>query len=81
MVDNYVKIESQKLRWMQSHQNQIRSDLYDGLQDSVHMGINNAGTICKKLSQFPLLQIFIHTQVLTDSLKNRLQEMSGTGPY
>ncbi|KAH7851020.1 hypothetical protein Vadar_006182 [Vaccinium darrowii] len=43
VVDNYVKIESQKLRWMRSHQNQIRSDLYDGLQDSVHMGIINAG--------------------------------------
>ncbi|KAH7853445.1 hypothetical protein Vadar_002482 [Vaccinium darrowii] len=43
VVDNYVKIESQKLRWMRSHQKEIRSDLYDGLQDSVHMGINNAG--------------------------------------
>ncbi|KAI8535797.1 hypothetical protein RHMOL_Rhmol10G0202000 [Rhododendron molle] len=42
VVDNYVKIESHKLRWMHTHQKEIRAELYDGLQDSVHVGIRHA---------------------------------------
>ncbi|CAL2256484.1 unnamed protein product [Prunus armeniaca] len=43
IVDNYVKTESQKLRWMSSNQEKIRAELYQGLQDSLNRGVNNAG--------------------------------------
>ncbi|XP_048441363.1 uncharacterized protein LOC125477912 [Pyrus x bretschneideri] len=42
VVDNYVKIESQKLRWMRNNQHTIRSEFYRGLQDSLIAGQNNA---------------------------------------
>ena len=44
VVDTYVKIESQKLRWVRSHQKEIRSEIYQGLRDSLISGENNAGT-------------------------------------
>lgn len=43
VVDNYVKIESQKLRWLRSNQDTIRKEFYQGLQDSFIAGENNAG--------------------------------------
>ncbi|KAL0290225.1 UNVERIFIED_CONTAM: hypothetical protein Sangu_2581200 [Sesamum angustifolium] len=42
VVDNYVKIEAQKLRWIRFHQNDIRAELYEGLQDCLNAGENNA---------------------------------------
>ncbi|XP_073059734.1 uncharacterized protein [Primulina eburnea] len=42
VVDNYVKIETQRLRWIRSNQRDIRSELYQGLQDCLHGG--NVGT-------------------------------------
>lgn len=45
VVDNYVKIETQRLRWIRSNQRDIRSELYQGLQDCLHGGENNTGTI------------------------------------
>ncbi|XP_075473566.1 uncharacterized protein LOC142504586 isoform X2 [Primulina tabacum] len=44
-VDNYVKIETQRLRWICSNQRDIRSELYQGLQDCLHGGENNAGNV------------------------------------
>lgn len=43
VVDNYVKIESHRLRWVRSHQTTLRAELYQGLQDSLNAGENNAG--------------------------------------
>lgn len=44
VVDTYVKIESQKLRWVRSNQDKIRSAIYQGLRDSLLItGENNAG--------------------------------------
>ncbi|XP_017181009.2 uncharacterized protein [Malus domestica] len=45
VVDNYIKIESQKLRWLRSNQATVRADLYKGLQDSLNAGQHNAGSI------------------------------------
>ena len=44
VVDNYVKIESGRLRWIKEHQSDIRSELYQGLQDVLHVGETNVGT-------------------------------------
>lgn len=33
VVDDYVKIETQRLRWIRTNQHNIRSELYQGLQD------------------------------------------------
>ncbi|KAK8940788.1 hypothetical protein KSP39_PZI010489 [Platanthera zijinensis] len=41
VVDNYIKIETRKLRWIRSHQSDIRAELYQGLQDSLNMGEND----------------------------------------
>lgn len=43
--DNYVKIETQKLRWIRRNQDDLRRELYDGLHDSLNSGANNAGMI------------------------------------
>ncbi|XP_073125562.1 uncharacterized protein [Henckelia pumila] len=45
VVDNYLKIETQRLRWIRSNQREIRSELYQGLQDCLHGGENNAGNV------------------------------------
>ena len=47
VVDNYVKIESGRLRWIRGHQDKIRAEVYQGLQDALHIGETNAGTHCK----------------------------------
>lgn len=39
----YVKIETQKLRWIRSHQSDVRAELYQGLQDCLQSGENDAG--------------------------------------
>ena len=43
-VDNYVKIESQRLKWIHFNQQTIRSEIYQGLQDSYDAGEDAAGT-------------------------------------
>ncbi|XP_073139037.1 uncharacterized protein [Henckelia pumila] len=45
VVNNYVKIETQRLRWIRSNQRNIRSELYQGLQDCLDGGENNAGNV------------------------------------
>ncbi|KAL0285519.1 UNVERIFIED_CONTAM: hypothetical protein Sangu_2774500 [Sesamum angustifolium] len=49
VVDNYVKIEAQKLRWIRFHQNDIRAELYEGLQDCLNAGENNAGNVGRRI--------------------------------
>ncbi|KAI5382125.1 hypothetical protein KIW84_UN0148 [Lathyrus oleraceus] len=48
VVDNYVKIESGRLRWVKEHQGDIRSELYQGLHDALHVGETNAENIGKR---------------------------------
>ena len=40
VVDMYVKIEAQRLEWIRRNQDEIRSALYQGLQDHVQQGDN-----------------------------------------
>ncbi|KAI5438474.1 hypothetical protein KIW84_024275 [Lathyrus oleraceus] len=42
VVDNYVKIESRRLRWIKEQQSDICAELYQGLQDALHVGETNA---------------------------------------
>ncbi|KAL6205141.1 hypothetical protein ACLB2K_022405 [Fragaria x ananassa] len=44
VVDNYVKIETQKLRYIRNNQADLRCEFYDGLQDSLNVGEDNADT-------------------------------------
>ncbi|KAF8391388.1 hypothetical protein HHK36_023692 [Tetracentron sinense] len=56
-VDNYVKIETQRLRYLRDNQNVIRSELYQGLQDAIASGETNAARY-----GFPFtLEIFART--------------------
>ncbi|XP_058746222.1 uncharacterized protein LOC131619101 [Vicia villosa] len=48
IVDNYVKIESGRLRWIREHQSNIRAEVYQGLQDALHVGETNAENIGKR---------------------------------
>ncbi|XP_028095034.1 uncharacterized protein LOC114295050 [Camellia sinensis] len=48
VVDNYVKIESYKLRWIRTHQNHIRAYFYQGLLDAVHAGENYGGNVGRR---------------------------------
>ncbi|XP_050902737.1 uncharacterized protein LOC127115174 [Lathyrus oleraceus] len=48
VVDNYVKIESGRLRCIKEHQSDIRSELYQGLHDALHVGETNAENIGKR---------------------------------
>ncbi|XP_050896083.1 uncharacterized protein LOC127102791 [Lathyrus oleraceus] len=45
VIDNYVKIETERLRWIRRNQNNIRSEVYQGLQDALHDGENNADNV------------------------------------
>ncbi|KAI5432851.1 hypothetical protein KIW84_020236 [Lathyrus oleraceus] len=48
VVDNYVKIESGRLRWIKEHQSDIHVKVYQGLQDALHVGETNAENIGKR---------------------------------
>ncbi|XP_027905922.1 uncharacterized protein LOC114165517 [Vigna unguiculata] len=48
VVDNYVKIETGRLRWIRNHQNNIRAEVYQGLQDALHEGQTHADTVGKR---------------------------------
>ena len=45
VVDNYVKIETHKLRWFEHNQDSIRADLYQGLQDAFHEGKSDTSNV------------------------------------
>ena len=45
VVDNYVKIETHKLRWFENNQDSIRANLYQGLQDAFHEGECDTGNV------------------------------------
>ncbi|KAM5554594.1 hypothetical protein ABKV19_022807 [Rosa sericea] len=48
IVDNYVKIEAHRLRWLQSNQSTIRSELYQGLHDSFQAGEVSAENVGRR---------------------------------
>ncbi|CAK8566938.1 unnamed protein product [Lathyrus sativus] len=48
VVDNYVKIESGRLRWIREYQRDIHAEVYQGLQDALHVGETNAKNIGKR---------------------------------
>ncbi|XP_021835604.1 uncharacterized protein [Spinacia oleracea] len=48
IVDNFVKIEANKLRWLRDHQDTIRAELYQGLQDCLDAGELNPVNAGKK---------------------------------
>ncbi|KAL0315282.1 UNVERIFIED_CONTAM: hypothetical protein Scaly_2870300 [Sesamum calycinum] len=45
----FMIIEAQKLRWIRFHQNDIRAELYEGLQDCLNAGENNAGNVGRRI--------------------------------
>ncbi|KAF1854814.1 hypothetical protein Lal_00026526 [Lupinus albus] len=45
VVDNYVKVEAGRLRWIRKNQNNIRAEVYQGLQDALHVGEYNAANV------------------------------------
>jgi len=46
IVDQYAKIEQERLNWVKTHQTEIRAELYQGLTDALrtddvaHTGVN-----------------------------------------
>jgi hypothetical protein len=45
VVDQYCKMETQRLRWIRQHQKTIRAELYQGLQDALrHNNLENLGS-------------------------------------
>ncbi|XP_029152438.1 uncharacterized protein [Arachis hypogaea] len=53
VVDNYVKIETGKLRWVRNRQKKLRAELYQGLQDALHTGEINAENVGRKRTILP----------------------------
>lgn len=49
VVDMYVKIETSRLDYFRTRQDEIRSDLYQGIVDSIGQGENNSTKVGKKI--------------------------------
>ncbi|KAL0423660.1 UNVERIFIED_CONTAM: hypothetical protein Sradi_0900800 [Sesamum radiatum] len=47
--EELMEIEAQKLRWIRFHQNDIRVELYKGLQDCLNAGENNAENVGRRI--------------------------------
>jgi len=48
-VDAYATIEQNRLRYLRLNQKKLRADLYQGLQDAIVAGDNNAATIGQRI--------------------------------
>ncbi|GAA0170173.1 hypothetical protein LIER_40910 [Lithospermum erythrorhizon] len=48
-----LQIETGRLRWISTHQKDIRCDLYQGLQDCLIAGQNNAGIVSEEPTVLP----------------------------
>ena len=48
IVDQYAKIEQERLNYCLFHQNELRADLYQGLKDAVSAGDVSGATVGKK---------------------------------
>ncbi|XP_072054776.1 uncharacterized protein [Arachis hypogaea] len=55
VVDNYVKMETGKLRWVRQRQKELRAELYQGLQDALHTGENNAESVLENVGRRTIL--------------------------
>ena len=49
IVDQYAKIEQERLNYCLFHQNELRADLYQGLKDAVSAGDVSGATVGKKI--------------------------------
>ena len=49
VVDMYAKIESLRLRWIRHNQAKLRSDLYSGVVDAMHLGDNDMSSVGRKV--------------------------------
>ena len=49
IVDQYAKIEQERLNYCVFHQNELRADLYQGLKDAVSAGDVSGATVGKKI--------------------------------
>ncbi|KAF7820892.1 uncharacterized protein G2W53_026347 [Senna tora] len=47
--NNFLKIETQKFRWVWNNQSKIRAEMYNGLQDSFEVGINISGHVGQRI--------------------------------
>ncbi|KAF7826898.1 putative helitron helicase-like domain-containing protein [Senna tora] len=48
-VDIFLKMETQKFRWVRNNQSKIRAEMYNGLQDSFEAGINISGHLGRRI--------------------------------
>ncbi|XP_072066915.1 uncharacterized protein [Arachis hypogaea] len=53
VVDNYLKIETGKLRRVRTRQKKLRAELYQGLQDALHTGETNVENVVRKRTILP----------------------------
>ncbi|XP_020963370.1 uncharacterized protein LOC107606759 [Arachis ipaensis] len=77
VVDNYVKIETEKLRWVQTRQKKLQAELYQGLQDALHTGETNVENVGRKRTILPSSFIGSHrdmTQRYEDGMTIVLKE-------
>jgi hypothetical protein len=49
LVDQYAKVEGQRLRFIRGHQPQLRADLYQGLMDAINQGDTNARLVGRRI--------------------------------
>ncbi|XP_028768731.1 uncharacterized protein LOC114726322 [Neltuma alba] len=49
IVDDYTMIESQRLLWVRTHQQELRADLYQGLTDALMSGERNGAFVGKRV--------------------------------
>ncbi|KAF7808407.1 putative helitron helicase-like domain-containing protein [Senna tora] len=47
--DIFLKMETQKFRWVRNNQSKIRAEMYNGLQDSFEAGINISGHVGRRI--------------------------------
>jgi hypothetical protein len=49
LVDQYCKVESDRLRWVDTHQDSIRADVYRGLADALQGDVENATELGRRV--------------------------------
>ncbi|WOG95440.1 hypothetical protein DCAR_0414759 [Daucus carota subsp. sativus] len=49
MVDAYMAVEQERFRWIQTHQKELRTELYSGLMDAVQRGDSDCSIIGKSI--------------------------------
>ena len=61
-VDNYVKMESHKLRWIRQNQLPIWAEQYQGLQDAFQVGENEASNVKFKVQIKIIMEYSLSTK-------------------